>query len=81
MKAFKSTADQLIEEGWAKGLEEGLAKGREQGLEKGLLIGQIQAFEWESKKAPVNYEDLAALSMEQLQHRLELLEKQLFSQA
>ena len=73
MKAFKSTADQLIEEGWEQGLEKG--------LEKGLLIGQIRAFERVSKREAAGYEDLAALSLEQLQNRLEQLEKQLFGRA
>ena len=56
-------------------------RGRVEGLEKGLLIGRIQAFEQVTKQGMTHHDELTALSLEQLQSRLDQLEKQLFGKA
>ncbi|MGV3773003.1 MAG: Rpn family recombination-promoting nuclease/putative transposase [Verrucomicrobiales bacterium] len=82
MNAFKSTADQFIEEGLSRGVilgrEEGRQEGRQEGRMEGMLIGKIQLMERMAMQSPSPYEQLTTLSIEQLEERLAQLESILF---
>jgi predicted transposase/invertase (TIGR01784 family) len=74
MNTFKSTADQLIEEGWLQGEREGLQKGRE----VGFVAGRIQTLQQIGKLEQTPSEKLQSLSLDELRRILNQVEQQVF---
>ena len=73
MNTFKSTAEELIDQGVEKGvgigMEKGVGIGMEKGLDKGILIGEILSLERNAGIQQTPVQELRQLSLEELQSR------------
>jgi predicted transposase/invertase (TIGR01784 family) len=77
---YSSFLKEAREEAEKQGLEKGMERGLEQGLEKGEILGRILLSQQLLKQPTTPRQDLAALSLEELQAMLRSLEKQLIPQ-